>query len=149
MTFHSARPVYLLLTLVVVLLASCAQPFDFDFEDSAAEEDSGPETGPADGPVPIAVASDSFTLAWNPAEGDIEAYEVYVRNHGTQEWSFLAEVESTDTPSFTVDSAALSYGSYDFAVRSRLASGETSEYHTSLDSTADPGTGWWVDWSAG
>jgi hypothetical protein len=139
----------LLLTLVVVLFASCAQPFDFDFEDSGQNDGGNVSQDPTQDPVPITIASDSFTLAWNPADGDVEAYEVFFRDHGSEDWTHLTDVAATDTPRFTVDTGILSHGSYDFAVRSRVSGGQTSEYHTSLDSTADPDSGWWVEWTSG
>ena len=48
----------------------------------------------------------------------------------------------------TVTTDDLVHGSYEFAVSSVSLTGMESELHTSLDETADPTTGWYLDWSA-
>ena len=97
----------------------------------------------------VSVSSERFSIAWDAPDGEVESYDLYYREHGTEEWLPLGAV-GADTLQFEVSDATLpdGYGLYDFAVRSVEATGETSEYHTSLDETAQPQTGWYVDWTA-
>lgn len=99
--------------------------------------------------APVNVTGDTFTLYWdsadpNPADPAV-SYNLYFRTHGTYPWTFLASTGGLEE-SFTVSSALLAHGSYDFAVSAVTASGAESEPHTSLDDTADPATGWYVVW---
>jgi hypothetical protein len=99
---------------------------------------------------PILVQATEFTLYWDPptdATG-IDHYNVYYRAHGTSTWTSLGTATATATPSYTVTSADLAYGVYDFAVTSVNTSGVESDMHCSLDPNADPTGGWYVDWQA-
>ena len=151
MTFHGSRTIYVIFALVTILLGSCAQPFNFDFEDSA---DDAPEEAPTDPSDPadpeavaLGVAGESFTLAWDPASGDVTGYEVYYRPHGSDSWTELGTTGTTDTQ-FEVSSSILDYGTYEFAVAATIDGGGTTDYHTSLDATADPDSGWYLEWTA-
>ncbi|MFW5714766.1 MAG: fibronectin type III domain-containing protein [bacterium] len=100
----------------------------------------------------IAVTSDSFTVVWNPPEdpdtGDplaVDGYRFYYREHGTYQWTHLADTGARVTE-YTVTTAEIPYGEYDFAVSS-VSSGEESELHTSYDDTAVPTYGWYIDWN--
>jgi hypothetical protein len=95
------------------------------------------------------VAADSFTLAWDPATGDVSSYEVFYRERGADSWTHLADVSPSDSPSYQVTNSELGFGTYEFAVRAAYSGGDVSEYHTSLDSTAEPESGWYIDWTAG
>lgn len=177
MNAHRTTAIYAVVTIVLILFAGCAQPFDFD-EDEFEEKKTAAETandgdgnpgGPADGggesdtggsdgssdsgtsgdAVAIAVAAESFMLAWDPATGDVSSYEVFYRSRGTDSWTRLANVSASDSPSYQVSSSELGFGSYEFAVRASYSAGDVSEYHTSLDSSAQPNSGWYIDWTAG
>ncbi len=100
----------------------------------------------------IAVTSDSFTVVWNPPEDPdtgnplaVDGYRFYYREHGTYQWTHLADTGATVTE-YTVTTADIPYGEYDFAVSS-VSSGEESELHTSYDDTAVPSYGWYIDWN--
>jgi len=56
-------------------------------------------------------------------------------------------LEETDAVSseYTVSYPELQYGVYEFAVTAMYSTGE-SDYHTSLDTTAQPDVGWFLDW---
>ena len=100
----------------------------------------------------IELSGASFTLAWDPpvASEDtlpVASYRVYYRVHGLGPWSLLAEVAATDTPEYTATGADLEAGKYEFAVSSVGANGMESDYHASVDSDADPPTGWFLTWS--
>lgn len=129
---------------------SCQNPFSW-YEGQNDEEEMGDGLG--DGSEDntdvskISIQGESFTLAWDPPEGEtVAGYKVYFRFHGDTEWIELDEIAG-DTTSYTVNYPDLDYGEYDFAVTS-VHSGTESAYHTSLDATAMPGTGWYLDWQA-
>jgi hypothetical protein len=160
MTFHSSRSIYVIIAFVTIFFGSCAQPFDFDFEDSPEDAPEEAPTDPSDPSdrsdpsdpadpeaVALGVAGESFTLAWDPAGGDVTGYEVYYRPHGSDSWTELGTTGTTDTQ-FEVSSAILDYGTYEFAVAATIDGGGTTEYHTSLDATADPDSGWYLEWTA-
>jgi hypothetical protein len=112
----------------------------------------GGDTGDTEDPVvsnavAIPVAGTSFTLAWDAATGDVDEYEVFFRDHGSDEWVLLGTADAVADPTFDVTDSILAYGNYDFAVRAVLIDGNTTEYHTSLDSTADPNDGWYIEWT--
>lgn len=101
---------------------------------------------------PISVTGESFTVAWDaPVDPDtgvpvaVEGYSFYYREHGSYQWIHLADTAG-DSTEYTVTTAALSYGEYDFAVAS-VSAGTESELHTSYDDTADPTYGWYVVWN--
>jgi hypothetical protein len=145
----------LFLTFSICFL-SCQNPFSWYLNQGGETEDLQED---ADGDDPleepeedpdlskISLQRDSFTLAWDPPEGEtVTGYKVYFRVHGETEWTELDQIAG-DTPSYTVSYPELDYGEYDFAVTS-IHSGEESAYHTSLDTTAMPESGWYLDWQA-
>ena len=98
--------------------------------------------------------SAKLTLAWDPPLTDflnrpteVTSYRIYCREHGTQYWRFLGEIPATAHPEYTVQHSQLGNGLYDFAVRAVTSLGRMSEMHTSLDSSADPVSGWYVLWA--
>ncbi len=98
--------------------------------------------------------SPKLTLAWDPPQSDfpnrstqVISYQVYFRDHGTTEWYFLDEVEGVPHPEYTIDHMVLGNGQYDFAVQATLVGGQSSPLHTSLDSSANPVSGWYVLWA--
>ncbi len=96
--------------------------------------------------IPVTVP---FTVAWDPApseSGDpIAFYRVRALRRDTYTWVRLGDTDGPVT-SFEVTGEMLEPGSYDFAVAAVTESGLESEHHTSLDDTADPETGWFVEW---
>ena len=95
----------------------------------------------------IEITEDTFTILWDPdpESGIPDLYRMYFRNRGDETWSLLSEVNPDIEPAFTVSRDNLSFGIYEFAV-SAVAVGVESDLHTSMDDTANPGTGWFVDW---
>lgn len=98
----------------------------------------------------IVVTGAEFVLAWDAGsstspDDPLVGYTLYYRSRGTHEWSLLGTTTATQR-SFTVGTAQLAYGEYDFAVTSRSASGGESDLHTSLESTARPEYGWYLRW---
>lgn len=99
---------------------------------------------------PILVQATEFTLYWDPPAdaSEIDHYNVYYSDHGQGNWNLLGSATASATPSYTVTSADLAYGVYDFAVTSVSTSNVESDMHCSLDPNADPTGGWYVDWQA-
>jgi hypothetical protein len=100
---------------------------------------------PAD-PRLIDVQRETFTLAWDPIQS-ADAYKLYYRNHGESAWIELDEISAVSGPEFAINTGILSYGTYEFAV-STVIDGVESDLHTSLDETADPSSGWFINWTA-
>lgn len=99
---------------------------------------------------PQTISGTSFTLAWDPSTttsttDPVASYNVYYRTHGTYPWTLLGNTGSV-TESFEVTTSILAHGSYDFAVTAVAESGTESDPHTSLDNSADPQCGWYVEW---
>jgi hypothetical protein len=118
-----------------------------DEPDGTSDGDTSGTTDSND-TIAIAVAAASFTLAWDPSAQASSGYELYYRTHGQSEWNLLGQVAESDSPSITVSDADLPYGTYDFAVRAVESDGSYSAYHTSLDQTAEPDSGWYLSWTA-
>ncbi|MFW6288223.1 MAG: fibronectin type III domain-containing protein [Spirochaetota bacterium] len=98
----------------------------------------------------VTVTGTSFTLAWAaPPDADpddpLASYNVYFRERGTYPWTYLGGTAGP-VESFEVKTSMLDYGVYEFGVTSVTTSGVESDPHTSLCDTADPQSGWFVDW---
>ena len=149
---------------MLVALNGCALPFlamidaaerETDSENgaSAGATESPESPGSGLGPQMVTVHSASFTIAWdapNSPDSEVDGYELFYREHGTEDWLLLTELNgvSDDTVQFEITTSELSDGPghYDFAVRSLGPDNEASEYHTSLCDTATPERGWYVNW---
>ena len=101
----------------------------------------------------IIVKGSSFTLAWDSGGPEIPNnpnravdYKVYYRAHGSYYWRFLMEVESTGSLECVITDKYIDYGRYDFAVSAVSEQGNESTFHSSLDRTANPFTGWYINW---
>ena len=101
----------------------------------------------------IVVKGSSFTLAWDPGGPEIPndpnfvvRYNVYYRVHGSYYWRFLMETESSGNPDCLITDNEMDYGRYDFAVSAVNEQGGTSSLHSSLDGTANPFCGWYINW---
>lgn len=103
--------------------------------------------------VAIVVKGDSFTIEWDDDSLNIsnninkaESYRLYYKTHGSSYWSFLDNIDSELKPSYTISKSKLDFGIYDLGVSSINTSGKESDIHSSLDMTADPFCGWYVNW---
>lgn len=101
----------------------------------------------------IVVKGESFTLAWDPGGSKIPNdpnsvvhYTVHYRNHGSVYWHFLMEIESSGSPECLITDELIDFGRYDFAVKAVGELGGVSTLHSSLDSTANPFCGWYINW---
>lgn len=105
------------------------------------------------GPLEVAVTGSRFTLAWEEAKGPgvpdspsgLRHYEVFYRPLGTLDWRLLGQTAGQQ-PVYTVAWPSLTYGEYEFAVRSVSQDGVVSEMHGSRDFDAWPPGGWYLNW---
>lgn len=103
--------------------------------------------------IQIIHKSAQLTLAWHPPLTDITgrptevgSYRIYYREHGTFYWYVLDEAPASENPQYTVEHEQIGNGRYDFAVSSVTVGWQVSPVHSSLDSSADPMSGWYVFW---
>ena len=140
---RSVTKISLILYLLFVLMGtvSCRLPLYTSFLQKSYPS-SSTESGER-----IEITEDTFTIAWDPdpQSGTPDEYKMYFRTRGDKPWNLLSDVSPNTEPSFTISLDNLSYGEYEFAV-SAVSGGIESDLHTSLDDTASPGTGWYVDW---
>lgn len=104
--------------------------------------------------APIVHKYQQLTLAWDPPLSDspsrpteVVAYQIYYRNHNDFYWRLLSEVKASSHPEYTLKRGELGTGIFDFAVCAIAADGSSSPLHTSLDSNADPVSGWYLIWA--
>jgi hypothetical protein len=101
---------------------------------------------------PIVVHSASITLQWDPpvsgplAASSIAFYYVYYCKHSTRAWHFIGQAPASSSPRLKVAHDDLGCGEFDFAVSTIMLSGMESDFHTSLDFSADPVGGWYLIW---
>ena len=144
------------LVAAIVTLGSCRMPFDwsldlpddwgFDGGTDGIDGDDEPVADPEPtDPQIILITADHFTLYWDTPPDAVSEYRLYHRIHGGSEWNLLAG--GLAAPQATVTQTDLEFGTYEFAVSSVSMDGVGSELHTSLDETADPGTGWYLEWT--
>ena len=104
-----------------------------------------------DAPVEIQVKAERFTIAWDePApetsttQNEIKTYKLYYRHYkSNEEFILLDEMRNLE---YTVTREKIDYGKYEFAVCFVDQNGNESPYHISTDRTADPITGWYLNW---
>lgn len=101
----------------------------------------------------IVVKGESFTLSWDDDSNRISnnenksvKYKLYYKTHGSSSWQPLDEIESGTQLEYTVVSEKLDYGIYDLGVSSVNSDGKESSIHSSLDMSADPFCGWYINW---
>jgi len=99
----------------------------------------------------ITIRSSSFTLAWdNPhipsgvKKEDLK-YNVFRKKAGQSVWNLIERVPFSETPHLVLSKENLEPGHYAFAVS--LSDGyNESDKHKSTEHTADPVSGWTVQW---
>lgn len=131
----------------IILILLCAVSF------YGCKMIAGSDTISKDNSLEIIVKGKSFTLAWDSGGPEIPndpnktvQYNIYYRAHGLLYWNFLTTVKSKRNPDCQITNKILDYGRYDFAVKAVNGKGEESAFHSSLDATANPFTGWYVNW---
>ncbi len=149
--------------LIIIILAAllgtggCTLPFlamldGADIPVGSPDGRGSPEDGDGgDGSVitaqMITIRAESFSLAWDAPPDAVDTYRLYYRNVEADDWNDLGAT-GPDELQFEVSNGVLAdgYGRYAFAVQSVTPDGSESELHSSLSPTAQPETGWYVDW---
>ena len=94
----------------------------------------------------LLITTNTLTLQWDAPVSAMDHYTVYYRVHESTEWVALGNAPADPQPEYTILHSTVGDGEFDFAVASVNASAKTSDYHTSLDKTAQPENGWFVLW---
>jgi hypothetical protein len=128
---------WLLLVVSVALLSSISGCALYNMECFYKDTDK------ATGASILISSADSVTLAWDAPESGAAKYIVSCRVHGQNDWQELGETVSTE---YTIQYAVLGDGEFDFAIIAESDVGVRSVVHVSLDTTADPTTGWYLRW---
>jgi hypothetical protein len=124
-------------SIVVALFSGCAMHDPDFFEEFVINGQA----------IEVHSQQDTVTIAWDPPATPVQAYRIYYREHGDVVWIYLDEVSATGSPEYVLHISQFGEGSYDFGVSAVDPSDTESDIHTSLDITADPTTGWYLNWS--
>jgi len=107
------------------------------------------------GPMEVFISGDYFMIAWDHRsaeyvyeEENTSYFKVYYREHGTLKWKFLSDYPHEEEPQFLISRNLLNFGVYDFGVSYVNKKGFESPMHSSLEVTASPVVGWYVNWSS-
>jgi len=87
----------------------------------------------------------NFTIAWDSDNPSVDFYRIYYREVGSFNWYLLGSTASGAVLEFSIDQTMLAFGQYELAVSS-VSGVQESQLHTSMDDTALPATGWYVNW---
>jgi hypothetical protein len=148
MRLRSTKPV-LLVCISLLLTTTLGCPMYTAVAFKYAQEGGGDLTsGAALGADPRPIASDStqVILAWDPPPSAVTTYRLLFRIHGTNEWYSLAQMPADPEPEFPVGRAEIGGGAFDFGVKAVNAEGAESPLHFSLETTAQPDSGWYLIW---
>ncbi len=132
---RAARNLRVLGPLLLAMLSACVLP------DFSAFAGPTPDKGEL-----VTITAEQLTLIWDAPLGAVDHYTVYYRVHGSSDWITLADVSAAPQPEYTAVHSVVGDGEFDFAVVSVDASAHRSAYHSSLDVTAQPKSGWYVSW---
>lgn len=139
-----------LLTLLLILvfcLFGCPMYTMVAFKHDKALDQSGGGGSLGDYPTEVKNAGTEVTLAWDPPPTPIQAYELFFRIHDATDWySLIAGLPSDPAPQYTVQHAAVGNGIFDFGVKAVSAEAVESSMHLSLETSAQPETGWYLVW---
>ena len=124
----------LVATVSLSLLTACEMPdFSALFGDSDQQK--------------ITSSAEEIVLEWDaPSQTTVALYDIYVRDHGTSNWETLGSIDAIPQPEYAVAYSTLGNGTYDFAIVALSIDSIRSNYHSSLDPTAQPDTGWYLAW---
>lgn len=101
--------------------------------------------------IPITVEKSTFSLCWAPPEKNadsVASYDVGYHTENSTNWIVLkSNIEAGSAPRTVINRSDLSSTDsiFFFAVRSVMKNGAKTDYHTSLDSTANP-PDWYLKW---
>jgi hypothetical protein len=140
---------FLFFIIYIAAFSSCAMPTISRFsEDDLLVDDATDDTTdniPQE-VLKVTKTTETLSLAWNYDEpGNVKSYEVYYRTHGTIDWTWLHSIIPPE-PFYEVDKTDVGIGTWDFGISVIDLQDIESEIHTSLDSNAEPTSGWYLSW---
>ncbi len=97
-------------------------------------------------PKELVSSDDEITIAWDEPPSAVESYKVLFRFHDTQDWYLINQILAVEDPDYTMFKIDFDDGPYDFGVKAVDSESEESLLHFSLETTADPDTGWYLIW---
>ena len=135
------------LAILLLYLCGCPMYTAVAFKYAKAGEDPGGGGSVGDDPAGISSTAASITLAWDPPPSPVQTYKLFFRIHDTSTWfSLPPDVTAGPSPEFTVQHDAVKSGIFDFGVKAVNAEAAESNMHTSVETTAQPDTGWYLVW---
>lgn len=126
---------------VAALCLSCALPNMPVFTDEEMVE--GVAIVSPEGYYEVQRSESAVMLYWDAPAPPAVSYNVYYREHGTQDWILLANVTEAE---FELSDPTLYGKVLDFGVSSIDSDGQESAVHASLDDSALPSGGWYLFW---
>ena len=132
--------------LLMACVSGCTMYMAAAFKYPRAEgaDDGGSQ---AVNPAGVSSSAAEVTLAWDPPPSAIASYKLFFRIHDTAGWYSLVEGVAADpAPEYTVQHSALGSGIFDFGVVAVNTESAESSMHVSLQTTAEPETGWYLVW---
>jgi len=134
--------------LVVLLscLVGCPMYTAVAFKYAQAGGDPGGGGSVAEDPAGVTSTAAAITLAWDPPPSPVQTYKLFFRIHDTSTWySLLPDVTAGPSPEYTVQHDDVKSGIFDFGVKAVNEDAE-SNMHISVETTAQPDTGWYLVW---
>ncbi len=97
-------------------------------------------------PKELLSSDEEITIAWDKPPSAVDSYKVLYRIHDTQDWYLINQVLAVEDPEYSLLHIDFGNGVYDFGVKAVDSEAEESVLHFSLETTADPDTGWFIIW---
>jgi hypothetical protein len=144
-----AKKILFLAAAAILLpcLFGCPMYTAVAFKYAEAGDDPGKGQSLGDDPTEVQSASSQVTLGWDPPPSAVEAYKLFFRIHNTTDWYTLADdLPAVPAPEYTVLHADIGSGMFDFGVIARDAEAHESSMHMSLETSAQPDSGWFLIW---
>lgn len=143
---RTARLIFVIFSAAVLSFLTACQLPDFGafLKDPGTPADPAPPTPPDT--IAVNTSAEQILLEWDPPAEEVSSYDVYIRTHGAASWQVLGSVSAAPAPEYAVLHSAVGNGEFDFAIVAMNGEGTRSTYHSSLDATAQPDTGWYLVW---
>lgn len=104
-----------------------------------------PDTPLVGGTQVFTISEDNFVLEWSHNGINVDYFDVVYKGVEDTEWSSYDQTENAETQSLIIMRELLGPGQKVIAVRACNNEGIKSDFHTSLDSSAAPSSGWLVE----
>jgi hypothetical protein len=136
------------LVVLLIYLSGCTMYMAVAFKHSQAEGvGDGDGASLSDDPLGVTTSAAEVTLAWDPPPSSVATYKVFFRIHDTSTWYSLTDSLTADpAPQYTVQHSDVDNGIFDFGVVAVNAESAASSMHMSVETTAQPDTGWFLVW---